>query len=64
MQLTNLERDFLQRLADDAWTSPPLFDHGLITRLVEAGFVNARLLSGGSVHYEVTKAGREALSAR
>ena len=64
MQLTNLERDFLQRLADEAWTSPPLFDHGLITRLVDAGLVTARLLGGGSVQYDVTKAGREGLSAK
>jgi hypothetical protein len=36
MELTELELEFLRRLADEPWTSPPLFDHSLVVRLVEA----------------------------
>ena len=39
MALTSLERDFLQRLSTEPWASPPLFDHNLVARLVEAGYV-------------------------
>ena len=39
MTLTDLEREFLERLSKQQWTSPPLFDHSLVARLVEAGYV-------------------------
>ena len=37
MDLTPTEREFLKRLASEPWTSPPLFDHELVARLVELG---------------------------
>ncbi|MBM7487916.1 hypothetical protein ACVWWI_006535 [Bradyrhizobium sp. USDA 3686] len=51
MDLTATERDFLSRLASQAWTSPPLFDHELVARLVELGLVEAELLASGEVAY-------------
>lgn len=61
MPLTNLERDFLQRLSAEAWNSPPLFDHGLVAKLIDTGYVRATLLGGGRIQYELTKRGRSAL---
>ena len=61
MTLTSLEREFLQRLSEP-WTSPPLFDHSLIVRLVEAGCVQTETLPSGSVQYEITEAGRAAIA--
>jgi hypothetical protein len=34
MTLNSIERDFLMRLSFEPWKSPPVFDHGLIDRLV------------------------------
>ena len=62
MTLTSLEREFLQRLSAEPWTSPPLFDHSLIVRLVEAGCVQTETLPSGSVQYEITEAGRAAIA--
>jgi hypothetical protein len=62
MALTGLEREFLQRLSTEPWASPPLFDHGLIARLVEAGLVQTETLLTGSVQYEITEAGRDAVA--
>jgi hypothetical protein len=62
MRLTGLESEFLQRLAVEPWSSPALFDHSLVVRLVEAGFVQTESLPSGSVRYEITDGGREALT--
>ncbi len=61
MPLTPLEHDFLKRLSDQVWTSPPLFDHALVARLIEAGYVQNEALPSGEVRYEITNAGRLAL---
>lgn len=53
--LTDLERDFLQRLSTEP--SPPLFDYSLVAQLVEAGYVQTETLLTGSVQYEVIAAG-------
>jgi hypothetical protein len=37
MTLNTIERDFLTRLSLEPWTSPPVFDYGLIDRLVRDG---------------------------
>ena len=63
MTLTELEHDFLKRLSSDAWTSPPLFDHELVTRLVELGLVENEPLPSGEIEYRITDAGRAALLA-
>jgi len=57
MQLTGLELDFLQRLANGPWVSPPRFDQTLIVRLIEHGYVRAEALPTGEVRYEITEAG-------
>jgi hypothetical protein len=62
MTLTGLERDFLMRLSSAPWASPPLFDHSLVARLVEAGLVQTKTLPVGAVQYEITEAGRAALT--
>jgi hypothetical protein len=62
MALTGLEREFLQRLSAEPWASPPLFDHSLIARLVEAGDVQTVTLPTGSVQYEIAEAGRDAVA--
>ena len=33
MELTDLELEFLQRLMQGPWQSPPLFDHSLVVDL-------------------------------
>jgi hypothetical protein len=62
MALTGLEREFLQRLSTEPWASPPLFDHSLIARLVEAGLVQTVTSPTASVQYEITEAGRDAVA--
>jgi hypothetical protein len=62
MTPTSLEREFLQRLSTEPWTSPPLFDHSLIARLVEASYVQNETLPTGSVQYEITEGGRAAIA--
>lgn len=57
MDLTGLERDFLSRLAVAPWGSPPLFDHSLVARLVEAGLVTAGCAPSGAIWYEITEEG-------
>ena len=61
MPLTQLEREFLTRLAEQPWTSPPLFDHSLVARLAEAGYVEADALPSGEVLYVITEPGLAAL---
>ena len=62
MMLTSLEREFLERISSESWPSPPLFDHNLVVRLVEAGLVQTETLPDGAVAYEITEAGRAELS--
>jgi hypothetical protein len=62
MTLTSLEREFLQRLSTEPWTSPPLFDHSLIARLVEAGYVETQPFPSGSIGYEITDTGLAAIA--
>jgi DNA-binding PadR family transcriptional regulator len=62
MALTDLEREFLQRLSTESWDSPPRFDHSLVVRLVEANYVQTETLPTGSVHYEITEAGRATIA--
>jgi DNA-binding PadR family transcriptional regulator len=63
MELTDLELEFLQRLMNGPWQSPPLFDHSLVARLVEVGYVRSETLpTTGAMYYEVTEAGRDVIS--
>jgi hypothetical protein len=39
MTLNSIERDFLSRLSFEPWTSPPVFDHRLLDRLVREKYV-------------------------
>lgn len=63
MELTDLERDFLRRLRGESWVSPPMFDHEIVARLVELGFVETEPLPSGDVEYRITDAGRAAAIA-
>ena len=63
MTLSGIERDFLKRVSLQAWTSPPLFDHRLLDRLVEARYVTRQSAALDAVHYEITDAGRAAVVA-
>lgn len=62
MNLTPVEREFLQRLSVEPWDSPPLFDHNLVSRLVELGCVETEDLPTGSIHYDITAAGERVLA--
>jgi hypothetical protein len=63
MELTDLELEFLQRLMKEPWQSPPLFDHNLVARLIEVGYVRSEALSTtGAMNYEITESGRDAIS--
>jgi DNA-binding PadR family transcriptional regulator len=57
MRLTRIESDFLTRLSLESWTSPPVFDHSLLDRLVREKYVTT-LATGHDVHYEITNLGR------
>jgi hypothetical protein len=57
MRLNTIESDFLTRLSLESWTSPPVFDHGLLDRLVREKYVTA-LATGQGVRYEITNFGR------
>ncbi len=61
MTLNSIERDFLTRLSLEPWTSPPVFDHGLIDRLVRDGYVTSRAVALDAVYYEITDLGRAAI---
>ena len=63
MMLTSLEREFLQRISSEPWPSPPLFDHNLIVRLIEAGLVQTETLPDGAVLYEIKADGQTDASA-
>ena len=63
MTLNSIEGDFLRRLCLESWTSPPVFDHGLLERMVRGNYVTTRP-TGHGVLYEITDFGRaEALKA-
>ncbi|WP_027527594.1 hypothetical protein [Bradyrhizobium sp. Ec3.3] len=62
MDLTEIERAFLKQLSSEPWINAPLFDHELVARLVELGLVVANPLASGEVEYNITAAGRAALS--
>jgi len=53
MRLTTIEGDFLKRLSLEPWTSPPVFDHGLVERMVREDYVTTQA-TGHGVHYENT----------
>ena len=58
MELTGLEIEFLQRLAQAPWVSPPLFDHSLFGRLVTAGYVETpKHCPSGAVRYAISEEG-------
>ena len=57
MRLTTIESDFLARLSLEPWTSPPVFDHGLLERLVDENYATAQA-TGHGVRYEITDLGR------
>jgi DNA-binding PadR family transcriptional regulator len=61
MILNSIERDFLTRLSHEPWTSPPVFDHGLLQRLVEEKHVTSQMAGLGAVYYEITDLGRAAI---
>jgi hypothetical protein len=62
MRLNTIEGDVLARLSLESWTSPPVFDHGLLDRLVRARYV-ATSATGFGVRYEITDLGRAAAKA-
>ncbi len=62
MALTGLEREFLQRLSVEPWSSPILFDHSLVAHLVEVGYVKTETKPSGSIKYEITDGGSSALT--
>jgi DNA-binding PadR family transcriptional regulator len=57
MRLNDIESDFLRRLSLEPWTSPPVFGHGLLERLVRENYVTTQA-TGHGVHYEITDLGR------
>jgi DNA-binding PadR family transcriptional regulator len=57
MRLSTIEGDFLRRLSVEPWTSPPVFDHGLLDRVVRENYVTT-LATGHGVRYEITDLGR------
>jgi hypothetical protein len=61
--LTSIERDFLTRLSLEPWTSPPVFDHRLLERLVENKYVASQAAALDAVHYEITDLGRSVIIA-
>jgi hypothetical protein len=47
----------------EQWTSPPVFDHGLLDRLVQAGYVTTPSAALDAICYEITDSGRVAAIA-
>lgn len=54
-------RDFLSILAVESWANPPLFDHSLVARLIEADLVTAACAPSGAICYEITGDGSAAV---
>lgn len=61
MTLNSIERDFLTRLSLNPWTSPPVFDHRLLDRLVRERYVTSQASALDAVYYEITDLGRAAI---
>jgi DNA-binding PadR family transcriptional regulator len=61
MDLDSIERDFLTRLSLEPWTSPPVFDHRLLDRLVREKYVTSQVVALDAVYYEITDLGRAAV---
>jgi DNA-binding PadR family transcriptional regulator len=61
MILNSIERDFLTRLSHEPWTSPPVFDHRLLDRLVREKYVTSQAVALDAVYYEITDLGRAAV---
>lgn len=61
MDLTEIERAFLEQLSSEPWISTQLFDHELVARLVESGLVEAIPEASGNTEYRITAQGRAAL---
>ena len=57
MSLNIIESDFLTRLFLESWTSPPVFDHSLLERMVREEYVTTQA-TGHGVLYEITDSGR------
>jgi hypothetical protein len=57
MELTSLDIEVLQRLSQEPWISPPLFDHSLFGRLVSGGYVETETLASGAVRYVISEEG-------
>jgi hypothetical protein len=58
MTLNSIEGDFLTRLSLNPWTSPPVFDHRLLDRLVREKYVTSQASALDAVYYEITDLGR------
>lgn len=61
MDLNSIERDFLTRLSLEPWTSPPVFDHRLLDRLVREKYVTSQAVALDAVYYEITDLGRASI---
>lgn len=59
--LTDLELDFLRRVAAAPWISTPFADNECVARLIEMGLVEAEPLASGKIEYRITEAGRTIL---
>jgi hypothetical protein len=60
MRFTTIEGDFLTRLSLEPWTSPPVFDHRLLERMVREKYVTTQA-TGHGIHYEITDLGHAAI---
>ena len=63
MTLNSIELAFLARLSIEPWTSPPVFDHRLLDRLVQFEYISAQSAALDAIHYEITDSGRAAVIA-
>jgi hypothetical protein len=57
VRLNTIESDFLTRLSLESWTSPPVFDHGLLDQLVREKYVTTQA-TGNGIHFEISNLGR------
>jgi uncharacterized Fe-S cluster protein YjdI len=58
MDLTAIEREFLQSLLNGPWISPPTFDHERVARVIELGLAESGTSPSGGIEYRITEAGR------
>jgi hypothetical protein len=61
MTLTELEIEFLKRLASEPWIGTESFDHERVARVIELGLVETEPLPSGEIEYRITEAGRAAI---